>query len=122
MGNWLVSDDGMQLILNPIDRAGDTSVLSLWSTVTGKQLYTFPTPLWGRHFLNKNHLLCQVESKPELQVWRRRRPEYAWGLLALPEFWLVPIFLVATIVSVRRDRRRLKGAATCVKGRSEAGN
>ncbi len=42
-----------------------------------------------------------------LQLWAYRRPEYRWGIVCLPEFWLTLIFGPAFIWSLVRDRRDL---------------
>jgi WD40 repeat protein len=42
-----------------------------------------------------------------VRIWRRRRPEYWWGLAWLPEFWLAAAFAGALMWSVWRDRRTL---------------
>ena len=41
------------------------------------------------------------------RVWRRRRPEYWWGVAWLPEFWLTVLFAGALGWSVWRDRKRI---------------
>lgn len=116
MGRWgdCLSPSGRQGIFRIVDRA------VLCDTVTGQRIHPFPESLEVAQFLTEDLILGLSGS--EVQVWRRRRPEYAWGIMALPEFWLMPIFLIAAIFSVRRDRRRLKGAATCVTGRTEESN
>ncbi|MCY3021699.1 MAG: hypothetical protein NTW87_22025 [Planctomycetota bacterium] len=40
-------------------------------------------------------------------LWRRRRPEYWWGVAWLPEFWLTAVFAGAFVWSVWRDRKSL---------------
>ncbi|HLX64587.1 MAG TPA: hypothetical protein VKX17_25160 [Planctomycetota bacterium] len=44
----------------------------------------------------------------ELFVWKRRRPEYWWGIAWLPEFWLLVILTSAFLWSLLRDRRDLR--------------
>ena len=39
----------------------------------------------------------------ELLVWRRRRPEWWWGVAWLPEFWIALVLTAALAWSVRRD-------------------
>ncbi len=43
----------------------------------------------------------------DIRVFRRRRPEWLWGLAWLPEFWLTAAFAGLFVWSVVRDRRRL---------------
>ena len=43
-----------------------------------------------------------------LAVYRRRRPEWWWGIFWLWEFWLTAFFAVAFILSVACDRRRFR--------------
>jgi len=40
-------------------------------------------------------------------IWRRRRPEYWWGVAWLPEFWLTALFAGALGWSVWRDGKRI---------------
>jgi len=42
-----------------------------------------------------------------LSVWRRRRPEWWWGVFYLWEFWLTALFAAIFVWSVVRDRRAL---------------
>jgi WD40 repeat protein len=44
----------------------------------------------------------------DVQLYRRRRPEYWWGLAWLPEFWATLLFAGAFGWSVWRDRRQLR--------------
>ncbi len=105
---WRISRTGGHVILNDLHDADRGA--TLWETATGRRLYVFPE-LLVVEFLDENRILAfSGLRKSEVQVWRRRRPEYAWGIVALPEFWLMPIFLIATVFSVRRDRRKLWSA------------
>jgi hypothetical protein len=40
-----------------------------------------------------------------VRIWRRRRPEWWWGFVAMPELWCALGFAVLLIVSIRRERR-----------------
>ena len=42
-----------------------------------------------------------------LTIWRRRRPEWWWGVFWLWEFWLTAALAAIFVWSVVRDRRRL---------------
>ena len=45
----------------------------------------------------------------DLWTWRRRRPEWWWGVFWLWEFWLTVVFAALLVWSVWRDRRTLAG-------------
>jgi hypothetical protein len=51
------------------------------------------------------HLYNYVFDTGAIQIWKRYRPEYWWGLVCLPEFWLITVFAVAFFWSLRRDWR-----------------
>ena len=53
------------------------------------------------------------------EIWERRRPEYAMGVLALSEFWATLIFGIALAWSLRRDWKRFGAMKKKVEG--EAG-
>jgi WD40 repeat protein len=46
-----------------------------------------------------------LDDKLHVRHWRRRRPEYWWGIAWLPEFWLTALFAGALGWSVWRDRQ-----------------
>ena len=52
-----------------------------------------------------------LDRSPDLGLWRRRRPEYWWGVAWLPEFWLTAVFAVSLIWSVWRDKKRIGKSA-----------
>ncbi len=43
----------------------------------------------------------------DIRIWRRRRPEWWWGVFYLWEFWLTVAFAGLFVWSVVRDRRRI---------------
>ena len=51
-----------------------------------------------------------------LWTWRRRRPEWWWGVFYLKEFWLTAVFAGVFVWSVVRDRRRLSPRAVSAGG------
>jgi WD40 repeat protein len=56
----------------------------------------------------------QMATGPDqvvLSIYQRRRPEWWWGFAWLPEFWLTLMLALATLWSLRRDRRE-NAAAT----------
>ncbi|MHC4249648.1 MAG: hypothetical protein ACYS9X_11025, partial [Planctomycetota bacterium] len=44
----------------------------------------------------------------EVCIWRRRRPEWWWGVLCLPHLWLIVALAAAVVWSGWRDLRRLR--------------
>lgn len=91
----------------------------------GNVLYCYPA-VWlvdGYTILDEDTIAFSLiggESnlrRPSVVYFRRRRPEYWWGLAWLPEFWLSLLFSVGLNLSLLRDRRRLRGrqAAGCVR-------
>jgi WD40 repeat protein len=48
------------------------------------------------------HILT-LTDKGNVQTWLRRRPEKAWGVIALPQFWLAVVFSILLICSLWRD-------------------
>jgi WD40 repeat protein len=49
-----------------------------------------------------------TESESLLQIWRRRHPEYWWGVMLLPEFWLTLVLAGGFFWSIRRDWRSVR--------------
>ena len=52
-----------------------------------------------------------VTCAKSVVVYRRRRPEYWWGVAWLPEFWLTLVLTTALLWSLRQNRLNLKTAA-----------
>ena len=50
--------------------------------------------------------LLASEYEGTVTLWRRRRPEWWWGVFWLPEFWLAALLGAAFIASAVRDARR----------------
>lgn len=75
----------------------------------GKFLQALPGSLIGsKHYQqaflpDARHLYNYNPDTGEIQIWKRYRPEYWWGLVCLPEFWLTTVFAVAFVWSLRRD-------------------
>ncbi len=46
----------------------------------------------------------------DLLVYRRRRPEWWWGVAWLPEFWLTLVLGVGLLWSLWRDQRRFRAS------------
>jgi len=68
-----------------------------------------PVRAYGPLFVDDNEFIAGG-SKDDRAVqlsFVRRRPEYWWGIVWLPEFWLTILLAGGFLVSVWRDRRRL---------------
>ena len=95
--------------------------VSLLSATDGTEFYTFKGLAFpiGSFGFQANGRYIEFErddlttpSARKVEVWRRNRPEYRWGIIWLPEFWLSLVFGCAFVLSVRRDwleLRRPKG-------------
>ena len=46
------------------------------------------------------------------RIWRRRRPEWWWGVFYLKELWATALFAVLFVRSILRDRRMLAARTT----------
>jgi hypothetical protein len=55
------------------------------------------------------HLLTSTNG--DLNVWRRRRPEAEWGIIALPQCWAVIVLGMALFLSAARDLLRFVSPA-----------
>ncbi|HEY3321108.1 MAG TPA: WD40 repeat domain-containing protein [Planctomycetota bacterium] len=81
----------------------------IWRTRTGEQLQSLnPEPAEALHqalFSPDGTRVYAAGVSPDIQVWHRRRPEYRWGAICLPEFWLTIILASALVWSILRDRR-----------------
>ena len=89
--------------------SSEGKMLQIWS-IPRKQL------LWTTHvaddayfgtFSPDGERLVTGGSESRCLVWRRRRPEWWWGVFWLREFWLTAAFAAIFVWSVVRDRRRL---------------
>jgi len=52
--------------------------------------------------------IVQPEPPERVEEWRRRRPEWWWGVAWLPEFWLTLVFGAGLAWSLVGDRRRFR--------------
>jgi hypothetical protein len=57
-------------------------------------------------FCSNERVLTQYDHT-WMGLWERRRPEYWWGFVYLPEFWLMLLFAGALAWSVRGDSRQI---------------
>jgi len=54
--------------------------------------------------------LATASYDKTVRVWSQRRPEYAWGIIALPEFWLTLILLSTLALRIWKRPRVSKTA------------
>ena len=91
--------------------------MRMWDATNGMPLFDFTTPIGIRldrpqprdpsieFSPDGGHFLSYSEISPTVQIWHRRRPEYAWGIVALPEFWIVAALGIALVWSMTRGWR-----------------
>ncbi|MBI3831673.1 MAG: hypothetical protein HY291_19285 [Planctomycetes bacterium] len=56
-------------------------------------------------FFPDSSRLASASKDGKVRIWQRRRPEYEWGVLVLPELWLSLVLFVTLVWSVWRDRK-----------------
>lgn len=81
----------------------------------GKCVFTFPNRKHEPLGLDLNPTCDEVSINYQdevVEVWRRRRPEFWWGVAWLPEFWLTVVFAVLLVWSLVPDFRTLRKTAT----------
>jgi len=86
---------------------GETRI-ELTDAVTGERLGTLtPVCFLITHvqFLPDGRRLLVVDCTGNIHIYRRRRPEWWWGVFYLWEFWLTAAFAGVFFWSVWRDRR-----------------
>ncbi len=87
--------------------------LKILDAQSSKSLFRFHTETEGGsrefHISPDGSQILADYSETEMALWRRRRPEWWWGVAYLPEFWLTLVFALAFLWSVRRDWGELKG-------------
>ncbi len=57
---------------------------------------------------DRSRIAMSGEGPGTVMIFRRRRPEWWWGVAWLPEFWLTVVFAGLFVWSVVRDRRSLR--------------
>jgi hypothetical protein len=106
---------------------GFSSDGSLYASITGGalcQVEVFDTRDWKRlgviedpshgmkgrfsdaMFIRDNKHLLTAADIGIARLWRLRRPMAAWGIVALPQFWLAAIFTLCFLISLARDAMR----------------
>ena len=61
----------------------------------------------GAGFSASGELIYVLSNRDRVHIYRRRRPEWWWGVFYLWEFWLTAAFAAIFVWSVVRDRRAL---------------
>lgn len=105
------SPNGLRILTLGVD---DTA--RVWDSNSGRELWVFNLSTgWVGPvvFSSDGQQIAMVNSIGNTaRVWERRRPEYALGVLALPESWLTLVFGLGLAWSLWRDWKRLKYADT----------
>jgi WD40 repeat protein len=99
------SPDGTRLL-----SAGEDGTGRVWDARDGAQLFLFPPAhmeTLSCTFSPDGRWALLVGQEGKAQVWLRERPEWWWGVLYLPAFWLTLLATVGFAWSLRRDRRDL---------------
>jgi WD40 repeat protein len=97
------STDGQRLVTKADDRT-----IRVWDRMNGEQLACIPASQNSQIvFLPDGRSILSGRTPHDVCIWSRRRPEYAWGVACLPEFWLTIVFAAALVWSVFRDRKRI---------------
>jgi len=87
----------------------------IWDVRKGDLLYVLEPgigPIWNLGFDPRAEQMCMggavnVMVRDGFSVFRRRRPEWWWGVFWLKEFWATAAFAALLLWSVLRDRRSL---------------
>lgn len=54
-------------------------------------------------FIGDTTRILTARQNGEVELWRLRRPEAVWGVIALPQFWMAAVAILAFAVSAGRD-------------------
>ena len=86
---------------------------TIWDADSGTKLAMMSgiNAVWA---VSNDGMRIMASNEHNAFVWKRRRPEYWWGLAWLPEFWLTVIFACAFVWSVWKDRRDMRARAATV--------
>jgi len=99
------SPDGSRIVVS-----GPSRSPQIRDTV-GQHLFTL---VGGRHpvvFSPDGNCLLTAVKGTGAKIWRRRRPEWWWGIFWLQEFWLTVFFSALLLWSLYRDRKYFKSLA-----------
>ncbi len=118
LGLLSVSPDGALAIegtrptpLNSYARDGGRGRALLFDAVSRRHLASLATDdvnVVSARFSPDGEKIVTATNLGDIRVWRRRRPEWWWGVFYLPEFWLTAAFAGLFVWSVVRDRRSLR--------------
>jgi len=106
-GRASFSPTGDRIITTGIDRS-----VQVWDAEDGRLLALLPHPteaFAARSVSGGTRIVTCAEHC--IRIFRRRRPEWWWGVFYLWEFWLTVVFAGLFVWSVVRDRRALNVAA-----------
>ena len=88
----------------------ETSDVCVWDASTGGRLGLLRepgAPVWSVEVSpDAEHMVVRTDDM-HAYLYRRRRPEWWWGVFWLWEFWLTAALAAIFVWSVVRDRRRL---------------
>lgn len=65
-----------------------------------------PWPILDAKFINGATRVLTARQNGVVELWRLRRPEAAWGVIALPQFWIAAVLALGFFLSAGRDIRR----------------
>ena len=87
--------------------AGFDRTVRIWDAETGSELALLTDYANVVRFSPEGGRIVTAGVDGAARVWKRRRPEWWWGVFWLWEFWLTAVFAGLFVWSVVRDRRAL---------------
>ena len=81
--------------------------VSIYDAEDGRSLARFPRCLMARYveFSDDGDTLVVTGHKFQVWICERRRPEYRWGIVCIPELWLTVVLGIAFVSSIWRDQQ-----------------
>ena len=100
------SDFGKQLVIWNFPDVTGTSTRHVWDLQKHSEIEESRDDQMHRlqFFYSSDGNRMLTADGDNTSIWKRRRPEYWWGLAWLPEFWLTLVFTAAFAWSAWRDR------------------